>query len=304
MKKTLFIITIIFFSCKTETKSNSAETIVNKIMTDSVVDEWKKNATKTVIDNYLKENPIENPFSEKSSNQNVNNRKESTIKEKAGWQKKYSYSTRKSWSSEPKNIRDDFNKFKKWIDDDPFRKREYFRTLESWVIGKISNSSKQQPKLSFFQEDATSELIKYNHPDISLTGIDTYFISETLTNLIPKNKSGNRDSIILELSAIIDNKPTIYFEAHFGGPGFKSSRNEIFFYQDRLYSGEIDYESEVYALDFINMLKNGNKLLLKISRFMPNHTERDGSDFINTPKEINENYYIFDLKGSSKALQF
>jgi hypothetical protein len=298
VKKILFIITIIFFSCKTETKSNSAETIVDKIMTDSVVDEWKKNATKNLIDNYLKENPIENPFSEKSSNQNVNNRKESTIKEKAGWQKKYSYGTRESWSplfnkpsQVPKNIRDDFNKFKKWIDDDPFRKREYFRTLESWVIGKISNSSKQQPKLSFFQKDATSELVKYNHPIIILTGIDTYFISETL---------GNRENIILELSAIIDNKPTIYFEAQFGGP-FIESRNQIMFNELRHYSGEIDYESEVYALDFINMLKNGNKLLLKISRFIPNRAK---AYFITTPKEINENYYIFDLKGSSKALQF
>ena len=33
MKKTIFIITIIFFSCKTENKSNSAESIVDKIVT-------------------------------------------------------------------------------------------------------------------------------------------------------------------------------------------------------------------------------------------------------------------------------
>ena len=123
-----------------------------------------------------------------------------------------------------------------------------------------------------------------------------------MTNLIPKNKSGNRETIILELSAIIDNKPTIYFEASFGSHSFgsirQSSRNEIMFSEFRYYSGEVDYESEVYNLDFINMLKNGNKLLLKISRFMPNRTN---SYFIKTPKKINEYYYIFDLKGSSKA---
>ena len=43
MKKILLILTIILFSCKTEKKPNSVDSIVDKIMTDSVVDEWTKN---------------------------------------------------------------------------------------------------------------------------------------------------------------------------------------------------------------------------------------------------------------------
>ena len=63
--------------------------------------------------------------------------------------------------------------------------------------------------------------------------------------------------------------------------------------------------------DFINKLKNGTKLYIKIIGAQINPTKKYSNKEYNcmgeytiAPNNITETYYAFDLKGSSKALQF
>jgi len=215
------------------------------------------------------------------------------------------------------------------ISSDPFEKKAITKqsvtNSTSWVIGMANRKSSLKPKLTIVQEKRSPSLKRGTKPPYSIEiknqPLTMYLENFDLENIFSKSYNQTYKWYQFNIANRIR-----YPNWGGGGPGydykveFLIDENRYIFYTelkepyDDGSGGQLkkmvfkhNCMSTVETIDksFINKLKSGSKLYIKVTGVKPNWKYLDSPCLFYKPnKETTSEYYSFSLEGSTKALKF